>query len=502
LTPVERLDLWRYLVERRALGSSDRNTPVFIQSDDASHFDRSEVSLAVSRVMASELGHSGWTFHHLRHSAVNAMAATLLGISRLSEQLSGWTAEQASTVRSSVYTKSHDKRDAFWALAVFTGHSDPGQTFQSYFHIVPDIAAELRAGQTPLLSSKAVAAVTRLEPANLAPNQTQSELLLKLQQRHEALKAIERFAASLAGNANLAPEPKKPRGRRSKYESPQFEAISYAGLDTRALDQFDCLTLLKSLGDKAAINPFEGAPPEQARQINKWITSAKSLAEITSQKGARRNRVSDPLGGYVPVWPRQPEDKKLMDSIMYWLKFNDAKAQNEKELATLRARIWCALALKGATGSRAGIRFNEPNDLAYFLANAPTGLDSQRWRLELSILKGAHFDQRLQAWHDAAKVIRADLIEIPFWNSPPTLKVEARDPIRPLKNLGPGTVYAFYELNSQRANGSGTISRETAVALRAGPYVGAVYLGMKASDVELGRRQPGYTRCAPTHKHP
>jgi hypothetical protein len=37
--------------------------------------------------------------------------------------------------------------------------------------------------------------------------------------------------------------------------------------------------------------------------------------------------------------------------------------------------------------------------------------------------------------------------------------------------------------------------------LRAGPYVGAVYLGMKAFDVELGRRQPGHTRCAPTHKH-
>lgn len=480
LTPNEMGEFRGYLKDRRDAARSDQSSPLFIPSLEAGHLNRSAVSTLVSRAMTMAFGGFGWTFHHLRHSAFNGYAALLMEADNLTTLLTGWTPEHASQVRAAIHSSAADRRDIFWSLAVLAGHSNPRQTFESYLHILPDIAAELSGKAAPIFRAEVTANATGLDLNAVKSCETLDALKSLMTSQRPGDDPI------WADWGKSDPNPSHELiGHRSSEELAKLAGLSGPSIT-------DCRVFLENLSRKELSRPVKPKESGQAPSEQKWRASAFSLLkDLRSQKDTGRARLKDELNNLEAVWPRTGEDRRLLASVLASAKDMIAAGEDVK------LRIWVALALRGATGSRPGIRFNSPADLRVFLACKPDCLPLHDWDFDVSLLDGPAFQARMESWGKA--VFQSCETQGASSNrdvhpKQPSMTLKVSVPKRAFKAIKPGTAYARFLLLSTRGNGSGKTSREAAITLRAAPYVLAVFLGMKAKDIELGRKQPGFTK--------
>ena len=139
----EELDLLRLIhaeTERLLQNSPEfREAPLFLPDPQAPDQPRPEEALfnPVQEAMRAVCGEPSLRFHHLRHSAANALLAQFMDdLTPGAAALLGLKPESIAPKRQALLGLGEAQRPLLWAVATFMGHATPQTTLGSYVHLL------------------------------------------------------------------------------------------------------------------------------------------------------------------------------------------------------------------------------------------------------------------------------------------------------------------------------------------------------------------------------
>ena len=266
LTDNERVLLDRQIAVRQRLGNLSGT--FFLAPGGAMPVDRASLSSIINSVLRTVTGDSGWTFHHLRHSAANNMILATLDASSLAEKLSGWDARHQISVKRAVLREIGPLQHRLSSIAAFLGHAGPAQTLQSYFHLAPELTAE-RTGQAGIMTERHLyAEALNMPPSRIAECAIDADIVRRFHSRWRKLS--ERPAAVVAqASPSIRADP--ARGDRPAHAP---------------VDQ--CLLFLRETERGAEVEHAAALAQITVSQAERWLSNARAVAELKTRHGNSR----------------------------------------------------------------------------------------------------------------------------------------------------------------------------------------------------------------------
>ena len=368
LTTTERDVFERFMRARERLRSDQ---PLFADAVSGGIVDARWLSRTVSQALNNALGDKGWTFHHLRHAAVNNLFLVLEDEPELAHSLSGWALEQQSRIVRSIVGDPTAKQKRYIALATVIGHSNPQQTFESYIHLVEPVLAARRFRQPTLSDRKLYAAALG----------RQIHLMSRIQNDGDAAFIITK---ELSEWVEKDVKPLKPRGRKPKRAIEKTQDDQHSPFD-------QILIALKLIEDGGTIEEAAVASSASSDDVARWLEAARGLAALKTKRGnsrffslRRMERNADVEGAtrelLLPTLPKSREEWSLSRHLLahLWDRYLNKRTRPEVQWAV-------EYYLENADPSNAGLPFTKSADVKRFIQLFErAALADFRWRLDLA----------------------------------------------------------------------------------------------------------------------
>ena len=263
----DELNGFQIFLNRTLAGHSrDANELLFTDPSSGLQLDPLKTSAAIMKVLREIDPTKPWTFHSLRHGALNAVHAALEGEDQICETLFGWRPENCQNVRAAILGDNDNDVRAYHALAKFAGHASVGQTWASYLHLLPWLVASKRDASGIDVPLATLAAATGITPRTL--------------REREVRRADE--VASLMG----------PRFRKLVQSKPVVRAVPAENSLMLGTNHALSMSALEGVLNASASG---SGPPEIARSfgvpqnlVEAIISVAESILDVRGARGHAR----------------------------------------------------------------------------------------------------------------------------------------------------------------------------------------------------------------------
>jgi integrase len=337
----------------------------------------------VFSVIASHVMNVNCTFHALRHTALSNLQLLLEDDKDMLNRLAYYSPQQITRIQTVLANSglNSSKRDKYWIMAGFAGHSTPSTTLTSYLHFtdylvgrairkafysIPKQAIKTASG----LSSNAL---TRLDTRSKNENEWHDNLLNKVE---VSLKG------AIVQTTNIATktEDQDTHSNNPKYNKPKI-AVSYS--------------VLKDAENEAIVDELVDRYNIEPQTIEYWIKNALELYKKSTCRGAARLVSSEArkFRGNKIMAPVKPATTKEMNEVDTAIpKFEDIYKNNKTEL------YWVIdYFINYSNRSSPFINFAEPSDVSRFLSTLQTVFPAERWHLVVYMHENS-IDENNRQW--------------------------------------------------------------------------------------------------------
>jgi integrase len=377
----DELNGFQIFLNRTLAGRSrDANELLFTDPSSRLQLDPMKTSAAIMQVLREIDPTKPWTFHSLRHGALNAVHAALEGEDQICQTLFGWKLENCQNVRAAILGENDNDVRAYHALAKFAGHASVGQTWASYLHLLPWLVASKRdagGGEVPLATLAAATGIA-----------------LRTLREREVRKSDE--VARLMGPRFRKLVQSKPVVRGVPAETSPMVGTSHA-LSMSLLE--GVLNASASGGSPSEIARRFGVPQSFAEEI---ISVAASTLDVRGARGHAR-LAQQPATLYEAVCdeeevqflkpPRTAQAHQLAGQIFDQL--IAAPSNRARHLEIIKA------VFEGINAQDSEIRFFEPQNLKAVIGKVASLLPAHLWKAEIRRRPGRGHALALRRWRAA-----------------------------------------------------------------------------------------------------
>jgi integrase len=458
LTDDERTAFGKFEKRRRLTGTA--RAPAF--AVPASHEPVSDkwLSQTAARAMRHALGAEGWTFHHLRHAAINNLFLVVEDEAALAETLSGWSSQQQQSILKAVLGDVRARQKRYIAMATFAGHVDPQETFESYIHVVEHVMAARRGRQSTEAELNLYAAALNRAPGRIthyATDQVMSDAVAARMRRWIVKHRSDKRAALVpVGDSRTEP---------------------MAAVPTSKILPADCIVALQIVERGGTFEEAAMASLVDASVVETWVERATRLAALTTKYGNPRlftidrvNRAKvDPAMRVMllPTLPKGSAHTVDCDAMFKHFRKKWADKQTREE-----CEWWLQYTIEKADPANSGTAFTDANMLIrYFTLFEGSSFPADRWHLDMNLAD--HIDSL--PW----------LACLPkgVTNSDPRPKAKRKPKIRPVEQMAKGNV----RLHLNKLVGKGSTpnvryTKSTASTVRFVAHILAIMTGATLSD--------------------
>lgn len=377
----DELNGFQIFLNRTLAGHSrDANELLFTDSSSGLQLDPLKTSAAIMKVLRENDPTKPWTFHSLRHGALNAVHVAIEGEDQICETLFGWKPENCQNVRTAILGENDNDVRAYHALAKFAGHASVGQTWASYLHLLPWLVASKRDASGIDVPLATLAAATGITPRTL--------------REREVRRADE--VASLMG----------PRFRKLVLSKPVVQGVPAETSPMLATNHALSMSLLEGILNASASG---SGPPEIARRFGvpqnlaeEIIAVAESILAVRGVRGHARlaqkpailyEAACDEEQGRFLKPPRTPQAHRLAGQIFDQL--IAAPSNRGRRLEIIKA------VFDGINAQDSEIRFFEPQHLKAVIGVVTSLLPAHLWKAEIRRRPGRVHALALRRWRAA-----------------------------------------------------------------------------------------------------
>lgn len=346
------------LRERRARANNSNTLLFFRSGNTGMKLVQSNVSRVIKMLLVHLSGLDHWVTHHLRHSC-DSRLELLIHVDDLKEEVASgifreilpYDEDKCHEIIDLICTKN--KRDRYWAIASFSGHSSPEVTFRSYFHFSDMILGYLvnqrsdKYGQGFLHN---LSSISRKKLRNIAGSNQDVQLTQIVPELLEQVKKLV----------------KKPP-KRHRYEASGITVIKKRiSIDT-------CYQVLKCY--ELGISPQELLYTYQIteKELEKWLKNACYIRDLETIKGNSRFNSKDRAHRLLPARLNHRTEE------LYVIRFVDAMRNfySTNKLAFDWAFNYCL----NHHAMEHGIYFNNPDELQKFIMAFDGFIPKSHWRI-------------------------------------------------------------------------------------------------------------------------
>jgi integrase len=174
LEPSELSELNRYITNTRNSTKNNKQSLMFFESGSTIPLSANKVSQIVTSIFDHMTGGEiRFTFHSLRHSALNNLYL-IFTESNLASILDIYTREKCIPIKRTFLSKNKNDKDTYWVLAGIAGHATPETTMSSYIHLFDYHLYESIRGQKNSISDKVIQNILGLTKTKIT--RTKNEL--------------------------------------------------------------------------------------------------------------------------------------------------------------------------------------------------------------------------------------------------------------------------------------------------------------------------------------
>ena len=347
------------------LREGQKGAPLLLAQSSRQPLDRAALSANISKIIREVTGDSGWTFHHLRHSAANNTLFASLDAVQMAEVLAGWDKQHQTSVKKAILREIAPKQHRLNSLAAFLGHASPTQSMESYFHLAPELIAERTRHAKIATEIKLYGEALNIPPSKIADCLTNGDVLTRFQPRWK--KLTERRIK------------KKTKPIKAKLNG-HFKTSQQAPIR-------QCLLFLSEMEQFNELVEAAGLAQTDVKLAERWLVNARIIAATETRQGNKRffakSRITaferDPerrellLPG-VPNPPHHLKESELFLNILWQL----ARA---KEAET---KWWLNYAIHNYSSVKSRIRFRKQTDLRRFARHLEgSTFTAERWQLDV-----------------------------------------------------------------------------------------------------------------------
>jgi site-specific recombinase XerD len=363
------------LFERRRRLTGKPNDPLFAVPGQRDPISDKWLSQTVSHAMARAIGGEGWTFHHLRHAAVNNLFLVMEDETELAQEFSGWLPEQQREILAAVLGDVRARQKRYIAMATFVGHADPQETFESYVHLVEHVMAARRERQRTAPDLALYAAAMNRAPSHIARHATDQEMSNSITGKMgrwivktKADKGMKHSQKAMTARASTAPP--KPENR---------------------IRPADCIIALEIIERGGTLEEASIASYADLALVVTWRENAKILAALTTKYGHPRlfthDRVERNPADHekrvllLPTRPKRAVDRADCEAMFDHLRMLWANSSSRPGV-----QWWLRYTIENADPSNSGTAFRDPEDLGRYLAvfnGSPFA--PVRWHLQIRL---------------------------------------------------------------------------------------------------------------------
>jgi integrase len=363
------------LFEHRRRLTDKPSVPLFVIPGQRDPISDKWLSQTVSRAMARAIGAGGWTFHHLRHAAVNNLFLLMEDETELAQQFGGWLPEQQHRILAAIVGDVRARQKRYVAMATFVGHADPRETFESYVHLVEHVMAARRGRQSTAPDLPLYAAAMNRAPSQIARYTTDRQMIKMI------VAKMGRWIINIKANKGLDHSQKSTKSRATAtLRKP--ESLILPG---------DCAIALKAMERGGTIEDASIASNVDAALITTWHENAKALAALTTKYGHPRLFTRDRIERnptdhetrilLLPTPPKSAADLADCNAMFDYFRslWMDKKLRGE-------LRWWLSYTIDNADPSNSGTAFRDPVDLERYLALfIRSSFTPVRWHLNIKL---------------------------------------------------------------------------------------------------------------------
>ena len=365
------------LFERRRRLTGKPNDPLFAIPGQRDAISDKWLSQTVSRAMARAIGDDGWTFHHLRHAAVNNLFLVLEDETELAQEFGGWPPEQQREILAAVVGDVRARQKRYIAMATFVGHADPQETFESYIHLVEHVMAARRGRQRTAPDIELFAAAMNRAPSRIARHATDQDMVkataAKMGRWLVKVEAKTNKRAATSQNPIEAQDSAAPRKPESRIRPG------------------DCIMALEIMERGGTIEEASIASYADLALVTTWNENAKALVALTTKYGQRRLFTHDRLVRntadhekrvlLLPTRPKRAADRADCDAMFDHLRLLWVNSSTRPEV-----QWWLHYTIDNADPSNSGTAFRDLEDLGRYLAMFKgSPFTPARWHLHIRL---------------------------------------------------------------------------------------------------------------------
>lgn len=321
-----------------------------------------------------------WSFHHLRHAALNAVHLVIEGGDELALGLFGWDANACNRVRRAIVGDNSNDVRAYHALAKFAGHATAGQTWASYLHFWPWLVALKRDGVSVSAPLETIASATGITARTLREqNATTQKQIAKL-----LGPKLKRLVSQMPRLSEVPAKGKITKDDIVSVSLPLLEAILKVYQNGASAAE-----VAKSLG--LATNLIEHVV-ERSRSLQKRV-GARGHVRVAVQDASQTNAAEEYIEALTIKAPRTKEGHSLSNHIFEALiNRKQTQKQNRDVLDTL---------LGGINSHDSEIRFYHPDSLKAVINTVSAVLPASLFQAEIRRRPGRIHALALRRWRAA-----------------------------------------------------------------------------------------------------
>lgn len=343
---------------KRATAKSDKNLLFTLGQDKHKPIDAFLLSNFTSHVLRDLSGLNFLVFHHLRHSCLSRLQLMMEidNVQNILPNAVPYSTENIEKIRHQLC--GNTKRNVYYAISAFAGHSSPETCFNNYFHFTDWIVGhKLAKAQLPLSKSTAIVfglcsrrVYTQLKNENST-----------LYPYHFQLYLYQKLKPKLLKN-NIQTTHKTPEIERQSQSRKYSLELCYAVLE-HIQNGFD----IREMAFKFRI---------EQETIDKWLKNAKQIQSLsTSTANKHKRRFSAVRSNkLLPGRLKSSAELKLISTFIIKLREHYKEKKMDLDWAVLYA-------LNNSNTNKSGIYFSKPSELARFISTLHFAIPNAYWRV-------------------------------------------------------------------------------------------------------------------------
>lgn len=369
------------LLRERRSRAGEHNILLFSQPHNSGiKLAQSNVSRILKTILTHLSGLSHFVEHHLRHSCISRMQFIIhaedvddvIASGELKEILP-YDKQKCQDILDLICTKN--KRDRYWAVASFAGHSSPETTFNNYYHFSDMILGYLvnqRSDAYGQAFLHHLSGISKKKLKDIVNNTSNIELKDIIPELLDQVKKWNKV-------------PLKRREYKASGLTIQKRRIS---LDT-------CYQVLKCYEQGISPQDLLYIYQVKDKELQKWLHNACYISDLTTSKGNSRFNAKDRTNKLLPARLNFREENRYVERFAEAIRKAYPSKKDELKWAFNYTLSYHAIEY--------GVYFNDPDEFQRFIQAFDSTIPRPHWRVASRAIE--HHSNSTQ-WQDALKKMK------------------------------------------------------------------------------------------------